>query len=130
MGEIVAVNPAVVAPYGTVTDAGTAITTLPLDRLTLNPPLGAAELSVTVQASVAAPVTGELAQERALNVAAEVTFAVTAVLVSFPYTTLFPPQPEKARVRQEKNMMGRTACQVLKLRIWTRLRVRCCFDGE
>jgi hypothetical protein len=50
------VNAAVVVPAGTVTDAGTVTEVLLLARVTANPPVGAAALSVTVQASVPAAV--------------------------------------------------------------------------
>ena len=60
--ETVAVNPALVAPDGIVTEVGTETVELLLDRLTLYPPLGAAALSVTVQLSVPAPVMVPLAQ--------------------------------------------------------------------
>ena len=54
---------ALVAPAATVTVAGTVTEELLLARLTENPPVAAAAFSVTVQASVAAPVTEELEQE-------------------------------------------------------------------
>jgi hypothetical protein len=47
---------AVVAPAGTVTVAGTATAELLLPRLTASPPVTAAEVRVTVQLSVPAPV--------------------------------------------------------------------------
>jgi len=50
----VAVNAALVAPAGTVTVLGTTAEGLLLERLATRPPVGAAELSVTVQASVPA----------------------------------------------------------------------------
>ncbi|MFZ0745072.1 MAG: hypothetical protein WAM85_11740 [Terracidiphilus sp.] len=68
--ETVAVNPTLVALAGTVTVAGTAITELLLDKLTLNPPLPAAALNATVQASVPAPVIDPLVQVSALNTGA------------------------------------------------------------
>ncbi|MFZ0745992.1 MAG: hypothetical protein WAM85_16395 [Terracidiphilus sp.] len=68
--ETVAVNPTLVALAGTVTEAGTAITALLLDKLTLNPPLPAAALNATVQASVPAPVIDPLVQVSALNTGA------------------------------------------------------------
>ena len=68
--DTVAVNAALVAFAGTVTVAGTLTAALLLARLTLNPPLGAAALSFTVQASVPDPVIDPLPQETALNVAA------------------------------------------------------------
>ena len=62
-------NPAVVAFAGTVTVAGTVTAALLLDRLTLSPPLGAAALSLTVQASVPDPVMDPPLQESAFNAA-------------------------------------------------------------
>ena len=50
----VALNPAVVDPAGTVTEAGTVTDELLLDSVTTAPPAGAAAVSVTVQASVPA----------------------------------------------------------------------------
>jgi hypothetical protein len=66
--ETVAVNAALVALEATVTVAGTVTAALPLERLTLSPPLGAAALSVTVQASVPDPVMDALLQERVFSV--------------------------------------------------------------
>jgi hypothetical protein len=63
----VAVNPALVAPAATVTVAGTETAALLLAKLTLSPPLGAAEVKVTVQASAPAPVRDALLHESALN---------------------------------------------------------------
>lgn len=54
--ETFAVKLAVVALAATVTVAGTVTTVLLLERLTLCPPVPAAELNVTVQASVPEPV--------------------------------------------------------------------------
>ena len=62
-----AVNPALIAPAGIVTEPGTVTVLLLLDRLTKNPPLAAAELRVTVQASVPAPVNEPVAQANALR---------------------------------------------------------------
>jgi len=67
--EAVAVNAALVAPAGTVTDAGTLTAELLLARATVNPPLGAAAVRLTVQASVPAPVRDPLRQETALSAA-------------------------------------------------------------
>ena len=50
------VNAALLAPAGTVTDAGIATAMLLLARLTAKPPVGAAPLNVTVQLSVPAAV--------------------------------------------------------------------------
>jgi len=59
---------AVVAPADTVTEAGTVTALLLLASVTACPPVGAAELSVTVQLSVPAPVMDELEQVRLLRV--------------------------------------------------------------
>jgi hypothetical protein len=64
------VNVAVVEFAGTVTVTGTVTAGLLLDRLTLSPPLAAAAFSVTVQASVPAPVIDALLQVSALNTGA------------------------------------------------------------
>jgi hypothetical protein len=74
--DAVAVNPALVAPAGTVTVAGSATDELLLARLTLSPPLGAAELRLTVQASCAHPNSDALVQESPLS--AGVALADTA----------------------------------------------------
>ena len=63
-------NPALAAPAGTVTVAGTATAALLLDKLTTKPPVAAAALSVTVQASVPEPVMDALLQESEFNAAA------------------------------------------------------------
>jgi hypothetical protein len=65
----VAVNPALVAFAGTSTVAGTVTDALLLVRPTLTPPLPAAELSVTVQLSLPAPVIDALLQDNPLNAA-------------------------------------------------------------
>jgi hypothetical protein len=62
-GEMVAVNPALVAPAGTVTVAGAATAVLLLVRLTTMSPLGAAAPSVTVHVSVLAPVNDDAAHD-------------------------------------------------------------------
>ena len=64
----VAVNPALVAFAGTTTVAGTVTAVLLLLNPTLTPPLPAAELSVTVQLSLPAPVRDALVQDNELNV--------------------------------------------------------------
>jgi hypothetical protein len=60
--EAVAVNAALVALAGTVTEAGTVSAELLLASATANPPLGAAAVRLTVQASVTAPVSEALLQ--------------------------------------------------------------------
>ena len=64
----VAVNPALVAFAGTTTVAGTVTAVLLLLNPTLTPPLPAAELSVTVQLSLPAPVRDALVQDNELKV--------------------------------------------------------------
>ena len=65
--ETLAVNAAVVAPELTVTEAGVVTAALLLDRLTLKPPVCAAELSVTVQEFAPAPVKADVLQVSALS---------------------------------------------------------------
>src|SRR5580692_311186 len=67
--DTVAVNPALVALAGTTTVAGPVTAALLLVTETLTPPLpaGAGPLSVTVQASLPAPVIDALLQDNALN---------------------------------------------------------------
>jgi hypothetical protein len=82
--ETVAVNPALLALAGTTTVAGTVTAALLLARATLKPPLPAAVVSVTVHASLPAPVIDALLQDNALNVAG------TAVPVPVRLTTAVP----------------------------------------
>jgi hypothetical protein len=65
--ETFAVNPALLAFAGTVTDGGTFTAELLLARFTLNPPVGAVALKATVHASVPDPAIEALAQETALR---------------------------------------------------------------
>jgi hypothetical protein len=67
--DTVAVNPALVALAGTTTVAGTVTAALLLVRATLKPPLPAAAVSVTVQASLPDPVIDALLQDSALSAA-------------------------------------------------------------
>jgi hypothetical protein len=66
------VNPALVAPAGTVTVLGTVTAALLLDRSTIRPPLGAEAVSPTVQAFVPDPVMAPLLQDNAFNAAESV----------------------------------------------------------
>ena len=66
--DTVAVNPAVLALAGTTTVAGTVTDALLLVTDTLKPPLPAGPLSVTVQASLPAPVIDALLQDTALKI--------------------------------------------------------------
>jgi len=72
--DALAVKPALVAPAGTITVAGTASAELLLDRLTLSPPAGAVAFSFTVHASFANPDTDALLHESELT-AANAVFA-------------------------------------------------------
>jgi hypothetical protein len=69
-----------VAPAATVTEAGTVTEELVLARPTLNPALGAAALSVTVQESVPAPVMDEFAQESAVSTSTPVPLRATVAV--------------------------------------------------
>jgi hypothetical protein len=82
--ETVAVNPALLALAGTTTVAGTVTAALLLVKPTLKPPLPAAVVSVTVHASLPAPVSDALLQDNALNAAG------TAVPVPVRLTTAVP----------------------------------------
>ena len=64
-----AANVALDALAGTVTEAGTVTAVLLLDKVTPNPPAGAAEVSVTVQVSVLEPVIDEVLQVNPLKLA-------------------------------------------------------------
>jgi hypothetical protein len=83
------VNPALVAPAGTVTVLGTVTAELLLVRFTISPPLGAAVLSVTVQASVPDPVTVPLLQDSAFNaVGAAVPVPLRVITAELPVEEL------------------------------------------
>lgn len=101
----VTVNAALVAFSGTVTDAGTVTDELLLDSLTLSPPLGAAALSVTAQASVPCPAKDALLQVNPLN--AGVALADTA------------------RGKQTENIKKTLICQELNRQIPACLRTEC-----
>ena len=75
-----AVKPAVVAPAPTVTFAGTVAFALLLDSVTRSPPLGAAPVSVTVQAEDPGAFTVPGVQFTLLTATAAFRFTV-AVLV-------------------------------------------------
>jgi hypothetical protein len=77
--EMVAEKLALVEPEATVTVAGTATDALLLATLTVAPPVAAAGFTVTVQASVPAPVMEELVQESAVRTGTPVPLNATAV---------------------------------------------------
>lgn len=78
----VALNVAVVAPSATVTEEGTVTAALLLVKATEVPPLGAAVLSVTVQASVPGPTTEALAQVNALATGVALAVPVPLKLIT------------------------------------------------
>jgi len=82
--DTVAVNPALVALAGTTTVTGTVTAALLLVKDTLTPPLPAGPLSVTVQASVPAPVIDALLQDNALKVAATVVPVPVSPITAVP----------------------------------------------
>ena len=77
--DTVAEKLALVAAAATVTEAGTVTAELVLDRFTINPPLAAAVLSVTVQASVPALVMDELVQDIAVSTGTPTPLRLTTV---------------------------------------------------
>jgi hypothetical protein len=88
----VAVNAAVVAAAGTVTDAGTVNKVLLLERAATAPPAGAAPLNVTVQFAVAEldRLAGRQAREVGTIGAAEAPPPVTVL----PVAEIVSPLPE------------------------------------
>jgi hypothetical protein len=87
--DTVAVNPAVVAFAGTVTEAGTLTSALLLERVTVNPALGAAAVKFTARATVPAPVMEGPAQDKELKDALTVGFA--AFNCSWNHRVTLPP---------------------------------------
>jgi hypothetical protein len=86
-----AVNPALVAFAWMVTVAGTVTAALLLERVMLRPPLAAAEVSVTVHASVPDPVMELVPQESVLNAAgAAVPVPARPMTVEEPDKELLP----------------------------------------
>ena len=83
----VAVNEAVDALAATVTEAGTVTALLLLESVIASPPVPAGALSVTVQASVVAPVSDAFVHETALSTPG------AAVPVPVRVTTLVAPVP-------------------------------------
>ena len=84
----VAVNAALVALAGTVTEPGTVTATLLLDRLTAKPPAGAAVVNVTVQASVPEPVIDDVLHVIPLSEAVIVPVPVRARVEVLPFVEL------------------------------------------
>ncbi|MGC2297262.1 MAG: hypothetical protein WA476_00565 [Acidobacteriaceae bacterium] len=84
---VVAVNPTLVAPAAIVTEAGTVTELLLLDKFTVVA-LVAADVSVTVQASVPAPVSDPLLQETVLSVAGACPVPLRLMVVVPPVEAL------------------------------------------
>jgi len=78
------VNPVLAAPAGTVTVLGTVTAELLLVRFTIIPPLGAAAVSVTVQASVPDPVMAPLLQDSAPNAAGAAVPVPLRLIIAVP----------------------------------------------
>jgi hypothetical protein len=83
----VAENPALVVPAAIVTEAGTVTALLLLLRTTVVA-LAAAEVRVTVHASVAAPVRDPLAQDKPLSVAGACPVPLSAIVAVPPLVAL------------------------------------------
>jgi hypothetical protein len=79
--DTVAVNADVVAPAGTVTDAGTTTALLLLLNVTAEPPVGALEASVTVQESLPAPVIDPFAHKIELSAGATTPAALSLIVM-------------------------------------------------
>jgi hypothetical protein len=91
----------------TVTDAGTVTALLLLDRETARPPAPAGALSVTVQASVVAPLSDALVQEIPLSApvaAAPVPLSVTTLVAPVPALLLIVTEPLAAPVLAGSNV--------------------------
>jgi len=78
-GEAFAVKFVLLAPAGTITEAGTLTRGLLLARPTTNPPLRAVAFNVTVQLSATEPVIDELAQVTPVNTGTPVPLSPTTV---------------------------------------------------
>jgi hypothetical protein len=94
--DTVTEKPALVAPAVIVTEAGTVTEEELLARFTVNPPLAAAAFSVTLQASVPAPVIDELVQESALSTATPVPLRATVAVPLVNELLLIVKVPEAA----------------------------------
>ena len=86
--DTVAVNGTLVAPEGTVTDAGTVMEELLLASDTANPPLCAAAVRLTVQASVPAPVSESLLHDTPLSAAAATPVPLKPIIAVPPLLAL------------------------------------------
>jgi hypothetical protein len=114
-GDTVAVKFTLIALIGTITVDGRVTAALLLVRLTLNPPLGAASVSVNVQISVPALFMVELAQESVLNVGA----ADVLLTPDVPLTPEVPicctvPQP-MMRVEKQQDKSRTVLTELIRL---------------
>jgi len=93
----------VVEPAATVTEDGTLTAELLLDNPTENPPLAAAALRVTVQASVPEPVMDEFVQETAVNTGTPVPVRLTEVVAPVEELLVSDSCPETAPAAEGSN---------------------------
>lgn len=91
--DTVALNPALVAFAGTITEAGTLTAVSLLDRATVSPPLGAAPVRLTVSGTVPDPVIEEPLQDNELKAALTVCFGAA---FKFNWNHLVTPPPAAA----------------------------------
>lgn len=89
-------NPALVPPAGTLTEAGTVTAELLLERPTANPPLGAAAFNVTVQLSVPAPVIEPLEQVSPASTGTPVPLNAMEVVVPVDELLVSVSEPDAA----------------------------------
>jgi hypothetical protein len=82
-GETLALKVALLAPDGTVTDAGTATALSLLARATFRPPLAAVAFSVTVQVSLDAPVTDPFTQFSPVSIGTPMPLRATEAELAF-----------------------------------------------
>jgi hypothetical protein len=90
------VNAALVAPAATVVEAGKVTAELLLARVTARPPLGESVFSVTVQASVPAPVIELLLQFKAVSTAMPVPLSPITVVLPVEELLVMVSCPEAA----------------------------------
>ncbi|HEY2472025.1 MAG TPA: hypothetical protein VGI45_29840 [Terracidiphilus sp.] len=121
----IAVKFKLVAPEGTVTDAGTVIEVLLLERFTGNPALGAAAVNFTVQISLSAPISVVVAQLKVDREAVDdpeplpcsftqpevldVVILLIAVMLSCPVESVVDPGSKRTcatRLWPERSVVG------------------------
>ena len=82
-GEMLALKVALLAPVGTVTDAGTVTALSLLARATFRPPLAAVAFSVTVHVSLEAPVTDPITQFSPVSIGTPMPLKATEAELAF-----------------------------------------------